>query len=207
MSNTIQLNLINQSNEVNTSEVVIFQKNVATSFDELAVAWRVINNLGQSESHPFAFSYDMTVNAEDGDSSDTAPVSASSGESFQMAQSQAGNRFSPKGKARNTAEVQVQNNLAQGNIDAKVHRDGKLLASKKSIAPGQEVAFEFKPSIWVGVTPGTVEGAEMSSNEVASASTELSLSGVASADIIMTGGGPGSASTPFVFTLENVVMA
>ena len=36
----IQLNFINNSNDVNNSEIVIFQKNVATDFDELAVAWQ-----------------------------------------------------------------------------------------------------------------------------------------------------------------------
>ena len=39
--------------------------------------------------------------------------------------------------------------------------------------------------------------------------TELAgaLLGIASADIVMTGGGPGRNPPPFSFTLENVVMA
>jgi hypothetical protein len=37
--------------------------------------------------------------------------------------------------------------------------------------------------------------------------TEISLFGIASADIIMTGGGTGPDETPFVFTLTNVQYA
>ena len=41
----IQLNFINNSNDANNSQVVIFQKNVATDFDELAVAWQVVSGV------------------------------------------------------------------------------------------------------------------------------------------------------------------
>jgi hypothetical protein len=37
--------------------------------------------------------------------------------------------------------------------------------------------------------------------------TELSLLGLASADIVMSGGGGDATSTPFRFSLQNVVMA
>jgi hypothetical protein len=37
--------------------------------------------------------------------------------------------------------------------------------------------------------------------------TEISLEGIASADIVMTGGGSGSSAQPFVFSLQNVVTA
>lgn len=41
MHTGVQLNFVNQSNDANNSQIVIFQKNVASDF-ELAVAWRVI---------------------------------------------------------------------------------------------------------------------------------------------------------------------
>ena len=51
----IKLNFINLSNDVNNSQVVIFQKNVSTDFDELAVAWKVISNCGRGDNHPSSF--------------------------------------------------------------------------------------------------------------------------------------------------------
>jgi len=47
----------------------------------------------------------------------------------------------------------------------------------------------------------------MNSAVVSSINTELSLIGIASADIVMTGGGAGPAATPFEFAFENVVYA
>ncbi|MBT9441299.1 MAG: hypothetical protein IV087_05435 [Acidovorax sp.] len=46
----------------------------------------------------------------------------------------------------------------------------------------------------------------MNSAIISNINTELSLLGIASADIVMTGGGPGANSTPFAFNLENIVM-
>jgi hypothetical protein len=46
----------------------------------------------------------------------------------------------------------------------------------------------------------------MNSAIMSCVNTELSLLGIASADIVLTGGGPGRDSSPFQFSLENVVM-
>jgi hypothetical protein len=51
----IHLNFINDSNDMNNSEIVVFQKNAATDFDELAVAWLVIKYCGQGDNHPFVY--------------------------------------------------------------------------------------------------------------------------------------------------------
>ena len=40
----IKLNFINDSNDANNSEIVIFAKNAATDVHETAVAWQVIQN-------------------------------------------------------------------------------------------------------------------------------------------------------------------
>ena len=47
----------------------------------------------------------------------------------------------------------------------------------------------------------------MNSAIISNINTELSLPGIASADIVMTGGGSGANSAPFTFNLENTVMA
>lgn len=60
---TIKLNFINRSNDTNNSNVVIFQQNVAENFDELAVAWKVIQNCGQLENHPFKYPMELQVSA------------------------------------------------------------------------------------------------------------------------------------------------
>lgn len=75
----IQITFINQSNDANNSQVVIFQKNELTNFDELAVAWRVIHaTSGHSETFPFPYPVlgaDLLQGAEPGQVIRTAQLS------------------------------------------------------------------------------------------------------------------------------------
>ncbi|ROZ72125.1 hypothetical protein [Ramlibacter sp. WS9] len=203
----IQLNFINNSNDVNNSEVVIFQKNVAMNFDELAVAWQVIKYCGQGDNHPFAFPTTMQVGASDSYGNYTPQLDAQNGQMFQMALTTSGDRLVPAGSGTSSKEVQVLNNLGKGAINASIYKAGKLLAVKTSVAPQQKAVFEFKPTIWIGVASQFVQGQVMNSAIISNINTELSLLGIASADIVMTGGGPGRSAAPFAFNFENIVMA
>ncbi len=203
-SNTIKLNLINSSNDRNNSQIVIFQKNVATTFDELAIAWKVIQNLGSGNHHPFTYSYDMTVSASDSYGNYTPELAASPGVMFAMRKDLSGDVLGPNGPSPSSSEVHVLNSLEGGAINASIFRDGKLLALKTGIAPQQKAVFKFKPTIFIGVASQVQEGAVLDSAIISNVNTELSLMGLASADIVMEGGGPGASSTPFRFSLSNV---
>lgn len=203
----IRLNFINNSNDQNNSEVVIFQKNVATDFDELAIAWQVIKYCAQGDNHPFTYPFATTVGASDSYGNFTPQLNALPGQMFQMALTSSGDRLVQGGQGTSAKEIQVLNALPKGAINASIYRGGKLAATKTSVAPQQKAVFEFKPTIWIGVASQVEEGQVMNSAIVSSINTELSLLGVASADIVMTGGGPGPSSQPFAFSLENVRMA
>lgn len=203
----IKLNFINASNDANDSEVVIFQKNEATDFNELAVAWKVIRYCAQGNNHPFVYPMTMTVSASDSYGNYTPQLTASPGQLFHMSLSSSGDALSYKGSSTSPLEVQLQNDLEQGAINANIFKNGKLLATKTAVAPAQKAVFEFKPSIFIGVASQIIEGQLMNSAIISSINTELSLLGLASADIVMTGGGPGTQSTPFEFSLQNVIMA
>jgi len=202
----IALNFINKSNDTNNSEIVIFQKNVATNFDELAVAWHVFRTYGIGDSHSFIFPMTMQVGASDSYGNYTPQLDAQHGQLFHMVPTASGDRLVSAGAGTSPKEVQVFNNLPKGAIDAGVYKAGKLLAVNTSIAPLQKAVFEFKPTIWIGVASQIVQGQVMNSAIISNINTELSLLGIASADIVMTGGGPGPNSTPFAFNLENIVM-
>jgi len=203
----IQLNFINNSNDANNSEVVIFSKNVATGFDELAVAWQVIQYCAQGDNHPFTYPMANAVGASDSYGNYTPQLNAQPGQLFQMALTTSGDRLVQAGSGTSVKEIQVLNALPKGAINASIYKAGKLLALKTSIAPQQKAVFEFKPTLWIGVVSQVVQGQVMNSAIVSSVNTELSLLGIASADIVMTGGGPGLNSQPFQFNLDNVVMA
>ncbi len=203
----VKLNYIDLSNDPSNSNIVIFQKNVATDFDELSVAWTVIRNCGKGCNHPFIFPMEMAVSANDSWGNFTPQMPAQNGQLYHMSSESSGNELSYKGPGASNKEVQVLNDLQKGAIGANIYKDGKLLAKKSAIAPGQKSVFQFKPTLFIGVASQIVEGQIMNSAVISAVNTELSLLGLASADIVMTGGGPGENATAFDFKLENVVMA
>jgi hypothetical protein len=204
---SIKLNFINRSNDANNSQIVIFQKNVATDFDELSVAWHVIQNCGVLDNHPFTFPMSMKVSASDSWGNYMPQVPAENGQMYHVEYGSSGDTLSACGAATSGKEVQVRNDLNKGAINASIYKDGRLLALKTNIAPNQKAVFEFKPTIWIGVVSQVTQGEVMNSAIMSDVNTELSLLGIISADIVMTGGGPGKNSTPFKFTLENIQRA
>jgi hypothetical protein len=205
MSNTtVKLNYINQSNDANNSEIVIFQKNVVATYDEIAIAWKVIKNCGFGSNHPFDFPLALQVAASDSWGNYTPKLDAYPGDQFAMVRNTSGDVLQFNGPANSSEEVEVLNMLPRGAIDACIYRNGKLLAQKTNVAPQQMAAFKFKPSIWVGVVSQIEEGQVMDSAILSAVNTEFSLLGVAAADIVLTGGGPGPDSTAFTFEMKNV---
>ncbi|MDJ0835825.1 MAG: hypothetical protein QNK37_04865 [Acidobacteriota bacterium] len=207
MTNIIKLNFIDRSNDPNNSDIVFYQKNVATDYNSLSVAWKVIQHCGQGCNHPFQYPLETEVSASDSWGNYTPRLKASNGQLFHVTLTPSGNELSLKGPGTSTKEIQVQNDLVRGAINACVYKDGRLIATKTAVAPAQKAVFQFKPTLFAGVASQIVEGDVMDSAVMTSVNTELSLLGVASADIVLTGGGPGAEATPFYFNLENVVMA
>lgn len=207
MDTAIKLNFINQSNDTNNSEVAIFQKNLADPNSQTAVAWLVIQNCGQGDNHPFEYPLDMYVGASDSFGNYTPQFPAQPGQAFQMVRTTSGDQLTAEGTASSAAEVDVKNNLPQGSISAWIYKSGKALAVKTNLVPGQMAAFAFEPVIYIGVFSEVGEGQIMDAAMLDVVNTQISLLGISSADIVMTGGGAGPDAQPFMFTLQNVVMA
>lgn len=203
----VQLNFINRSNDTGNSQVVFFQKNVANDFDELAVAWLVIENSGVPDNHPFTFPMSMALSASDSWGNYTPQIRAENGQMYHVELTRSGDMLSPCGPATSSKEVQVRNDMIKGAISANIYKDGRLLALKTNLAPGQKAVFEFKPTLWIGVVSQVTQGEVLNPAIMNDVNTELSLLGIASADIVLTGGGPGRNATPFQFKLENIQLA
>lgn len=203
----IQLRFVNESNDHNNSEILVFSKNVATTASEVAVAWTVIRNCGRGAWHPFAYPMASQVGAIDADGNYMPLLDAQPGMLFEEKMDPSGHVLVPAGEGTSAEEIQILNGLEQGAITACVYKDGRLFASQPGIMPQQKAAFSFKPTIWIGVASQVSEGAQLDSAIVSSVNTEISLYGISSADIVMTGGGAGPDAQPFMFTLQNVNMA
>lgn len=198
----IEITFINQSYDENNSNVVIFQKNVATSFEEIAVAWRVIENCGRNWTHKFKYPMNFTVGAQDSWGNVSNLQLAENGQKWDVVRSTSGDVLVLDSyPASSMTEVEIKNCLVQGAVNAQIYKDGKLLATKTGVSPQQKAVFEFKPTIWVGVVSQIEEGEIMNSAILSDINTEISLLGITKANLIMTGGGVGSTAVPFKFTL------
>jgi hypothetical protein len=201
---SIALRLINQSADCNNSSILIFQKNVATNFEEIAVAWQVIENLGTGWVHPFQYDLDLQVSVADSWGNHMPPQDTADGQLWTVTRDCSGDQLKPSGAGTSASEVQVLNGLDRGAVSACMYRSGKLLATKTGVAPGQKAVFLFKPAIWIGVASQIQQGTILDSAIISNINTQLNLTGIASADIVISGGGPGRNSRPFSFALENV---
>jgi hypothetical protein len=203
----IQLNFINQSNDQNNSQIVIFQKNVATNFEEIAVAWKVIQHTPIGWHHKFAYPEASYIAVTDSWGNTSPLYLAENGQRFSVSLNASGETLQLDSNSSSATEIELLNALQTGAIHASIYKDGKPLLTSTNIAPGQKAVFEFKPTIFIGVVSEIEEGQVMNSAIISQINTEISLFGIASADIVMTGGGPGASSTSFQFNLENIVMA
>lgn len=204
-SDVINLRLVNASADCNNSSIVLFQKNIVSSVQESAIAWLVIERCGIGWKHSFTYDYGLQVSASDSWGNSVGPKDSDNGALWKVVQDCSGDQLQLAGAASVPTEVQIQNGLARGAISTNIYRSGTLLASKTGVAPGQFGGFQFNPILYVGVVSQVEQGKVMDSAIVSSVNTALSLSGLASADIVMTGGGPGKNSLPFTFTLQNKV--
>ncbi len=203
----IKLNLINRSNDANNSQIVIFQRNPAAGADDRPVAWRVFGPLGRGDAYPFDYPLSTGISSRDPWGNYTPMMPVENGQLYGVTGTDSGDALSLLGAASSPHEIQCRNDLVQKAIAVSLYKSGKLWQQSASIPPGQTAVFAFVPTLVVGMVFGMEEGEVMDSTIVSSVDTELSLLGIASADIVMTGGGPGAGSTAFRFTLENVVMA
>jgi hypothetical protein len=203
----IKLNFINHSNDASNSQVVVFQKNSVLSANATAIAWKVITNCGRGSSHSFEYPPTYAVAIRDSWGNVTAKLKAKPCDVFKVIQTPSGVQLVPGGNGGAGGEIDIQNDLAKGAIDAWIYKDGSKLGGLRNVVPGQMATFSFMPAIWIGVFSQVNEGQVMNAAMLSQVNTEISLLGIASADIVMTGGGEGSKAQPFTFTLTNVVMA
>lgn len=201
----IPLRFINRSEDGHRTEVALFQKNVAPGMDEFPIAWKVIRYCGRDCWHPLVYTAEFEVSCSDSYGNYSPRLNARSGQRFTATPTASGRRVSRVSTGASSNDIQLINALPRGAINAHLYNDGRLIACKTGVAPEQKAVFRFEPKLWIGVVSQVVQGQAMHPAVMSSVNTELSLSGIASADIVMTGGGGGAGAHAYAFTLDNVI--
>jgi hypothetical protein len=199
----INLTFINKSNDMNNSSVVIFQQNVAEDFGELAVAWRVIQNAGRLDNHPFHFQYstDYFISASNVDTHLHAQHNFSY-EALDQSGLAVIRAHADKGTVKNG--YTFLNNLPFEVVSADVYNDNFLIASVPYIEPQQKAEITL-PELEICIAAIDIdvqEGGFLPSDFTADKSnyTTLSLKGVEESAIVYTTDENGKA----VFSLEDI---
>lgn len=205
---SIQLTLVNQSEEEDDANVVLVTENFAPGYEATPLAWRVIQNLGRGDTHPFTFPLAFTIGAQDSWGNDTPQQTAMEGQAFDMVQAASGDELQLSGTpAKSEKEIVLRNKLPKGAVTANLFRDGLLTSTVTNLAPGQDGAFSMKPEFRIGVIRNVTEGTTLSGAELDEIPTRIVLLGILSADIVWQGGGTGPDAKPYTFKHENVINA
>jgi len=200
----IKLTFINQSSDQNNVDVVFFQKNRA-SFNGEAVAWKVLKNNENGWGTQFNFSTDFLVSVQDSDGAPTPQLAATLGDKFVVEMNDSKFSLMSAGKGSNPEQITIQNDTPNQTINALLYNEEQLIACQDGGAPGQTATFELNSFLWMGVCSNIDQGQIMSAAVVQDFNGKVLLDGVASADIVLYGGGSGPDKTPYRFDLENVV--
>lgn len=182
---------------------MIYQQNTMSPFED-AVAWKVIKNCGIGDVRTFNFSSELSITCSDSYGNYTTAKPAQNGTSFMYIETPTGKDLMTSSQPSTSPNtIEFQNNLVDKKTNVRIYRDGKLLAMKENVEPGQKAVFQFNPAVFIGVLPhsSSIEEGKIMSQEILSEiNNKIALFGITSADLVMYGGN----GTPFSFQLENV---
>lgn len=202
----VALTVINESDCGHDIELVAFQQNAARDADELVVAWKVIQGLGRGERHPFAFQSGTAVAVGDQWGNYSPQFSASGGEVYGMSCTPSGHKLSWDGPAASPHEILCRNDQVE-TVSVGLYRSGRLLMQRPVVAPGATASFVVEPTLFLTVCSGLEVGELLPSQVFVPDAFAISLLGLRSATIVVSGAGPGPQAMPFIFQLAEVERA
>jgi len=182
----IHLNFVNRADNAEDLKISIFQKPVPFGDEDVAVAWRVFDHSVRGAHYSFELPFVLPDIELDRPGTGKQPwLPLPEGAQYEIL-ADANEYFGEINELPDNGEP------AGGvEIDTTIFRSV------------EEVDLP-EPKIWIDVAPETAGGQIIDSAHWARINAEISLKGIVSADIVMTGGGDGPNSTPFQFQLENI---
>ena len=202
----INLRLVNQSDTPGELSFAIFQKNGAPGFEGPARPWLIFRKLGHGDSTAFDFTTELKVAVSDTYGNYTPQMTAEPGQKFQMIRSESGDELVQHGETNDPEVMDVWNMLERGAIDAHCYRSGKRLYTQTNVIPEQKASFQFDDTIHVeNILAVEIDHSE-DFDQIMDEGAPIRLTGIASADIVVKGGGIGMSAQAYSYHLENVVM-
>lgn len=183
MSSTVKITYTNRSMNVDLPKIFVFTKNEIPSFDSLrdGIAWKVIDRIGRESSCQFDFPTLTEVCAAwNNGECKTNKLPINIGDNYSVVGDDTGIVLTKDGSACNTRSIDVCNNIhVKNGVSVQLYKEGRLLATKKTVGYDQKATFVLHPKLYWGVASEIEEGQELSSAVLNSHSFfELNLEGV-----------------------------
>jgi hypothetical protein len=196
----IKFRVINNSANDNLN-VLIFQKNQAESFDGNAIAWTVINNLDINRHETITYGNALKMGYKKINTLSQTIVCTPGQQIIANEDFTVG----LNGSASHVNEIEIISNVfTLAAITGRLYRTDRLLMQTPLLDNGVIGYFGVRPTLWIGVIDGINQGDVIGGDVLEIVNTEISLLGIAGADIVITGG---SGETPYSFSLANIVYA
>lgn len=196
-TNSITLNFMNKTSTPSIN-VVLLQKNINVA-ETTAMAWTTIpfSNIGDNVKINYSPNLQIQFVSQSGNISEK--ITAAAGNKFLASGT---NTIALNGNAGLPSDIELENTTGS-TIAILIYRNGKVIYRKDSITNGQTVVVELKPTFFADINKDISQGEIIEAGDLANFNTEISLIGIASSDVIVSGGG----TDPYQFSLDNVVFA
>ncbi len=199
------LRYINQANDKNCLTLVLFQKINNMDEDVTLFAWKTIKHCGSVDDITFTYLPDLQICVADAQGNFSPKLTANSGTVFTVTTDARGFLQLLPSESTSRHEIEIENQLAKGIIDVYSYRSRQPLLKRGPIVPGEEAVFSFEPVLYVALLQDIEEGKALPPTAMAKA-TAFSLLGLQGADIVLRGGGTDKNATPYIITLENLIL-
>ncbi len=201
------LTFLNRQADGSDAHVVLFQQVAPPGSNVRPLAWKVIRYCGRDCSHPFRYGA-PELGVIDAYGNHTPRLRAAAGERYRYGGEDGARRLTPAGGSAAGDLLLVRNELPRGAIRAVLGNDGRPVAVSGAMAPQQVAGFRLAPVLWIAFAADVEEGQALPADLLAPGrATPLHLDGLASARIVLRGGGKGTQAGPLVFTLDGQVPA
>lgn len=203
---TVALRLVNKTKSFNGYACVMMQKNKA-SHEEKGFPWRVFRNLEPGQAYAFEYLDQIQVAFSDNDGNLSPNYDAEPGSSFSVVKETSGLTLVQNRSSLDPTGIDIINEVEQGSFNLWCLRGGKKLAVEYNVDPNIDARFEFEPfELFLGVIlSDEVDDTQDIDPAFLPYFKRIYLNGIASADIVIYGGGVGPSAEPFNFILENII--
>jgi hypothetical protein len=205
MPTNTEIKFVNKSSDEDNSSVLVFMKPTESTFAAQSTAWQVIKNIGYNCWHKFTYTLDTSIVVTwDNGKSGTENLPTTNGKNYALKQTKGGYSLEESGSGNSPNEFDVLNRISTPHgISVTAYKDGNPLLTKKIVAKGEKAEFVVHPKLYFGLSSEYQVGDIVSSAVMSEDFKEISLEGLKSLTVTMTG----SPALGYTFAVSDQVPA